>query len=146
MKSKTIIRIIATFLIVLFVVAALYKMIYFNSFRQQLNKSPFITGYASLVAPVVPLAELLVACLLYRASTRLAGLFSSFFLISFYTIYLLGMLHMGHEMSCNCGELWQQITLGKHLLFNMGIVILSCTGVILSGRLKYNTPGVGMTN
>lgn len=139
MKSKTIIRVISTFLIVLFVFAAVYKIIYFGTFRIQLNKSPFINGYAAWIAPLIPAMELLVAFLLYRATYRLAGLFCAFFLVSFYTIYLLSMLHTGHEMSCNCGELWQRLSLSMHLLFNLGIVVLCCTGVILSGKIKYNT-------
>jgi hypothetical protein len=130
MKSKIIIRVISTFLVVLFVFAALYKIIYFGTFRSQLNKSSFINDYATRVALLVPAMELLAAFLLYRTAYRLAGLFCSFFLVSFYTIYLLSMLHTGHEMSCNCGELWQRISLSMHLLFNLGVVILCCIGVI----------------
>jgi hypothetical protein len=142
MKSKTFIRFIAVFLIMLFVSAAVYKLLTFGTFRSQLNKSSFIIGYAGLVAPLVPALEILVAVLLYRPASRLAGLFCSFFLVSFYTIYLLGMLSMGHEMSCNCGELWQRLSLGQHLLFNIAVVVMICIGVILSGKIKYETAGM----
>ena len=137
MKQKSIIRTLSLFLAILLAYAACYKLLTFKDFQYQLNKTIYFTGYSTLIACCIPVLELLAAALLVRGITRLAGLFGAFFLINIYTIYLLAMLQQGHQMPCDCGELWPVLTLGQHLLFNLAIIVVSSAAVILSGRSGY---------
>ena len=139
MKHKSITRAISVLLAALFAYAAIYKLITFTNFSIQLDKVTYISGYSTLIAFLIPALELLVAVLLFRPLSRLAGLFGAFFLINIYTVYLLAMLNKGHQMSCDCGELWAWLTLGQHLILNLVMIVLSSVAVILSGRAGYPT-------
>ena len=142
MKRKTTIQLAAVFLLLVFAYDAVSKLIWFQTFRSQLDKSPYTSGYSTLIAPVLPVIELLVAALLARARTRLSGLFCSFFLMSLFTVHLLAMLSTGYQIPCGCGEMMQQISLGKHILLNLAIILVTATAIILYGRVDRRRPGL----
>lgn len=142
MKRKTTIQLVAVSLLLVFTYDAINKLIWFQTFRSQLDKSPFASGYATLIAPVLPVVELLTAALLIRSTTRLAGLFCSFFLMSLFTVHLLAMLSTGYQLPCGCGEMMQQISLGKHIVLNLAIIMVSATAIILYGRIDRRRPGL----
>jgi len=140
MKSKKIIDIIAFSLATLFLYAAIIKFINVRTFQSQLEKSPLIGEYAKQIAWVIPVIEIGVCVLLLRHTSRLTGLFCSFFLIGMFTVYLVAMINTGDNQSCACGELWQGLSTERHIFINLGGILLSGLAIILSGSLK---PGVG---
>jgi hypothetical protein len=142
MKRKTTIQLVAVFLLLVFTWDAISKLIWFQTFRSQLDKSPYTSGYSTLIAPVLPVAELLIAALLIRDRTRLSGLFCSFFLVSLFTVHLLAMLSTGYQLPCACGEMIQQLSLGKHIIFNLAIIMMAATAIILYGRVDRRRPGL----
>jgi hypothetical protein len=142
MTRKTTIHVVTALLTLVFAYDAISKLIHFQNFRSQLDRSPYTSGYSVLVAPALPVVELLTAVLLMRSRTRLAGLFCAFFLISLFTIHLLAMLHTGYESPCACGEMLPQVALGKHIVFNLGIILVSAIAIILYGRFESREPGL----
>jgi hypothetical protein len=52
------------------------------------------------------------------------------------------MLHAGYQAPCACGEMLQQVSLGKHIVFNLGIILVSAIAIILYGRIDSREPGL----
>lgn len=65
MKPGLLVEIISAFLILLFVYTALSKLLGLDQFRDVLWQAPMIGRGAGIVARAVPLAELLIALLLF---------------------------------------------------------------------------------
>ncbi|HYF29822.1 MAG TPA: MauE/DoxX family redox-associated membrane protein [Chitinophagaceae bacterium] len=141
MKRSTIVEIISSLLILLFVYTALSKLLDYETFRLQLGKSPFITEFAGVTAWMLPVGELLVAISLLLSRTRLIGLYASLFLMTMFTAYIYAMLNYSYDLPCSCGGVLSKMTWGQHLWFNIGFVILSIIGILVHTRKqKQATP------
>ena len=116
MKSKKIIDVIAIALALLFIYAAVEKLVNIGTFRTQLDKSPLVGSFSSAAVWLLPLLQVLTSVLLIRQVTRLAGLFCAFFLIAAITVYLVTMISAGDSQPCDCGELWQGLSEEWHII------------------------------
>jgi hypothetical protein len=135
MFTKTLVKLIAIALAVLFAIAAVGKLEHYAKFRLQLQKFPVsLPGLCSL-AWVIPVIELTIAVLLLLPVTRLKGLFASLFLLGLYTLYLACMLETRFYCTCNCGEPFQSLSLKMHIVFSLVCVFVTGVGVVLYGRL-----------
>lgn len=131
LKRSTVIEIISSLLILLFIYAALSKVFDFELFKIQLSKSPFITSFSNLVAWSIPAIEIIISLLLVFKKTRLTGLFASFFLMSLFTAYLIIMLNLSYHIPCSCGGVLQRLSWNEHIVFNSVFVALAGIGVYL---------------
>src|SRR6185503_11882656 len=120
MKRKTIIEIIISLLILLFVYTGISKLQDHSNFHLQLSKSPFITAFADQVAWALPAGEILVALTLLFKRTRVPGLYASLFLMTMFTAYIYAMLNYSYDLPCSCGGIISRMTLDQHLWFNTG--------------------------
>jgi uncharacterized membrane protein YphA (DoxX/SURF4 family) len=128
--SKTIIiETISFLLILLFMYAAVSKLLDYQIFKLQLAKSPFINQYASLTAWALPVGEILIAIALTIRSTRLVGLYASLFLMTMFTAYIYAMLNYSYDLPCSCGGILSKMSWEEHLWFNVGFVILAIVGI-----------------
>jgi hypothetical protein len=140
MKGRTVIELIASALIVLFLYAAFSQVIFHKTYLAQFNHSTSSGLLSGIIVWTLPVLQLLLIWLLWRSQTRLAGLISALVAVSLFTIYLFIMLPAGSKSACRCGELWQKASLEVNILFNLAIILLSAVGIILVGRLKTNSP------
>lgn len=131
MRRNQIVRIIASFFVVLFLYAALSKLKVYDTFKFQLSRSPFITRYAALTAWTLPLGEILVALVLLVPRSRLLGLFGSLFLMSMFTAYIFIMTHFSYYIPCSCGGVLSKMSWSVHFYFNIGCMLLAMTGIFL---------------
>ncbi len=92
MLRKTIIEIITVLFILLFVYAAVSKLLDYEKFRVQLGQSPLLTAFAGWVALIIPAAEILVSLLLATRRWRLVGLYAAFSLMVMFTAYIIVIL------------------------------------------------------
>ena len=136
MKRSTVVEIISSLLVLLFVYSALSKLFDYSTFKLQLSKSPYITDFAFLIAWALPVVELLIAVLLFFNRTRLAALYGSLFLMTMFTAYIYSMLNFSYYIPCSCGGVLSKMTWGQHLWFNIFFVAISITGILLQVRLK----------
>lgn len=141
MKTKTIVEIISSLLILLFIYTGLSKMLDYSEFRLQLGKSPFITHFASLVAWTLPAFEILVALALFFKKSRLVGLYASLFLMTMFTAYIYAMLNYSYDLPCSCGGIISKMTWGQHLWFNVGYTVLAVAGTFLESK-QYKIPAM----
>ena len=129
-KRSTMIEVISSLLIILFIYAALNKLFDFEYFKVQLSKSPFITSFSNFVAWSIPASEIVIALLLVIKRTRLIGLYASFFLMSLFTAYLVIMLNVSYYVPCSCGGVLAKLSWNQHIVFNSVFVLLAGIGVI----------------
>jgi len=131
MSRKVIVEIISGLLILLFVYAAISKLLDYNTFKFQLGRSPYVTGIAGFVAWALPVGELIVASLLIIKRTKLFGLYASFFLMLLFTGYIYAMLHFSYYIPCSCGGILSKMSWNQHLIFNVVFTCLALSAILL---------------
>jgi hypothetical protein len=139
MKQKITIEIICSLLVLLFIYAALSKILEYNTFKIQLANSPFLKPFAEIIGWLIPTTELIIAGMLTVKHTRKKGLSASFILLLIFSLYIAGMLLSGINLPCSCGGVIQQLTWKQHLLFNLFFIILAFVGIVMERKekLKY---------
>lgn len=134
MKKSTVLEIIVSLLVMLFLYTSVSKLLALEESREQMSKSPFITSYASILAILVPLSEIVISALLLIRRTRLIGLYASFFVMLMFTIYVYMMLHYSSYLPCSCGGVLASMSWDQHFWFNVLFVLIALTGIILHGN------------
>ncbi len=134
MTKKITIEIIASLLILLFIYAAVSKLTNYNLFKFQLGKSPLIGPWASVVAILIPLSELLIVLLLLIKRTFRLGLNLSLSLLFVFTTYLLYILMFSKHLPCTCGGILQQLSWKTHVVFNLCFIFLNILALRFSRR------------
>ena len=119
MKRTMLVEVICSLFILLFVYAAMSKVLDYQKFRVQLGQSPLLTAFAGLVAWVIPAIEIIIACMLAIPRTRLAGLFAAFSLMTMFTAYIIAITRFSDYVPCSCGGVLQNMSWNQHLVFNI---------------------------
>jgi len=137
MKRTTIVGIISVLLSILFLYAAIEKLVVYEKFVRQLLQTPF-KNFAHTLAWFVPTMEITIAVLLVFYRTRLAGLYSSFFLMLFFTVYVYYLLAFASALPCGCGGVIEKLGWWGHLYFNAVFTLLAATALLLLPRNNNN--------
>jgi uncharacterized membrane protein YphA (DoxX/SURF4 family) len=134
MPRKPLIETICALLIFLFIYTGVSKLLDYQTFRRQLGQSPFITSYASLLAWVLPLGEIIIAGMLTFNRSRLTGLYSSFFMLCLFTFYLTAMLQLSYYIPCSCGGVLESLSWQAHIILNIAFILLATAGTLLQAK------------
>jgi hypothetical protein len=135
-KGKWIVDSCAFALVFLFVYTATAKFLRIDIFAGQLERFPWISPMAKLMAWVVPAVEVVVALLLLTTRVRLKGFYAALTLMLVFTLYLALMLGSDKHLPCSCGGVISWMTWKEHLVFNLFFI-----GVVLAG-LVYSSPKI----
>ena len=139
-KTKNILmEIISLLFILLFVYAAVSKLLEYEQFKIQIGQSLLLGAYAGLLAWGVPAVEILISFLLMFPKTRLGGLYASSGLMSLFTLYIVATLYFSENIPCSCGGVLDQLGWGEHLIFNIIFLLLGLSGILLTHMRKDNT-------
>lgn len=130
--------IICYLFILLFVYAAVSKLMDFQNFQVQLAQSPLLTAFAKSISIGVIVLEFAIAVLLSIPKTRIIGLFSAFGLMLLFTIYIYIILNYSSFVPCSCGGILENMDWTEHLLFNIAFAILAFEALYLSNDWKNN--------
>lgn len=130
---KRIIDIISILLIVLFGYAAITKGNNISLFKDQMMESPMLPiPLISIIAYLIPLAELLIVVFIIFDKTRLLAFYSSYFIMLLFSLYLIALkMLFGDNIPCACGGILGQIGYNSHIVFNLFFTIISGIGIIL---------------
>lgn len=140
MKRTVAVEIICFLFIVLFIYAALMKLIDYQKFTVQLDQSPLLMAFSRQVAWAVPSIEIVVAVMLMIRRVQLIGLYASFTLMAMFTVYILFILTLAPQVPCACGGILdEKLGWTGHLVFNMGMVLLAAAGTVLMTWEKKQT-------
>lgn len=117
-------------LIMLFIYAALSKLLTFSDFRQQLYNQNFSHRFAALLTYFLPAAEIVTAGFLSFKRTVLTGLILSAILLVAFTGYIsLVMLHYWDRVPCSCGGILSHMSWTAHFIFNWCFLILNLIAI-----------------
>jgi uncharacterized membrane protein YphA (DoxX/SURF4 family) len=118
--------------VVLFIYAAVSKLLDFEQFRLQLGQSPLLSAFAGWASVGVPTVELFISLLLIFPKFRLAGLFASLSLMVMFTTYIIIILYFSAFIPCSCGGILEKMSWAQHLVFNVGFIVLAIFGLFVS--------------
>ncbi|SHM04979.1 MauE/DoxX family redox-associated membrane protein [Flavobacterium saccharophilum] len=118
--------------ILLFVYAAVSKLLDFENFQVQLGQSPLLSAFASWVSWLVPIVELLIVLMLIIPTSRKKGLIASLSLMTMFTAYIFIILHYSSFVPCSCGGILEKMSWNVHLIFNIVFMILTTVAIIFS--------------
>ncbi len=126
--------------IVLFVYAAVSKLLDFENFGIQLAQSPLISAFAGSVAYGILLLELSLAVCLCIPSLRYIALQASYTLMIMFSSYIVIIMHFSAYVPCSCGGILEKMSWGQHLAFNSIISLLGAVAlVVLPGKIPIRT-------
>ena len=131
-SKTTVVEIISSLLLLLFLYTALSKAYEFNSFQGMLAQSPLLRANAVLFARLLPVIEILVAALLFFPRTKLLGLYSSLFLMLVFTLYISYMVIFFPLLPCSCGGVIKHLSWTQHIVFNLFFIVLSVIAILFS--------------
>lgn len=130
--------------ILLFVYAAVSKIIDFENFKIQLAQSPILSLYAITIAYGVVFGEIIIAFLLCFSKSRNLGLYLFLGFMTAFTIYIYLILNHSPFVPCSCGGILEKLGWTQHLWFNS--VISLCGILMLLAEKKTNRPFTQLKN
>ncbi|MFP9114752.1 DoxX family protein [Flavobacterium sp. RHBU_3] len=122
--------------ILLFVYAAVSKLLDFDNFRAQLGQSPLLSAFAHWLALVVPGTELLVALFLTFRQTRITALSLGFGIMVMFSTYIYFILTYSPYVPCSCGGVLEGLGWNEHLIFNLAFVAAAAFALVLGASVK----------
>ena len=132
--QKVLIELICLLYILLFVYAAVSKLLDFENFQVKLGQSPLLSAFAGIFAIAVPTIELTIVILFCIPRYRITALFGSFCLMVMFTTYVFLILNYSSYVPCSCGGILEKMGWIEHLWFNIGFVVLAVIGILLSNN------------
>lgn len=133
-----VVEIICMLLILLFIYAALSKLMDVEKFRAQIGQSPMLTSFADWVAVGIPLSEIVISLMLMMPRLRIFGLYASLSLMVMFTAYIVAITQYSVFVPCSCGGVLEKLGWTEHLIFNIGIVLMAVAGITLHSKQENN--------
>ena len=128
------VEVVCILFILLFVYAALSKLLDFENFQTQLGQSPLLSPFADFISVSVIVIEIIIAIMLSIPKVKYAGLWSAVVLMSMFTAYILIILNYSSFIPCSCGGILEKLGWSEHLIFNIVFLLLA----VVSIRLQFN--------
>src|SRR5690349_16907986 len=126
-SSLSAIDVICCLFILLWVYAAMNKLLDVQTFRVKLGQSPLLTPFAGFVAWFIPSLEIILALSLAFTSSRRVGLYGSYGLMVMFTAYIITITRFADYIPCSCGGILENMSWNQHLIFNVAFVLLGLT-------------------
>ncbi|TDQ10276.1 MauE/DoxX family redox-associated membrane protein [Pedobacter metabolipauper] len=137
-RKETIVSIISSLYILLFLYAATSKLADYQNFKIQIAKTPIISDFSMVLPWLVPTVEIIISILLIFSRTVLVGLYASLALMTTFTVYIYSILHFSDVIPCSCGGVLQKMNWDQHLVFNIFFILLTIIGILLQPSTKQN--------
>lgn len=122
------------FFILLFIYAAISKLMDFSKFQTQLEQVFPSHNYAAIISYTIIILELLIAGLLCYRRTRKTGLVFSLILMIAFTCYIFVILNFKEHIPCSCGGILEKMGWTEHLYFNIASVILASGALLVINK------------
>ena len=121
----------------LFAYAGFSKILDFELFRNQLSEITFLKKLAPFIAVILPVFEILAACLISFDRTQILGWWLASILMTAFTIYVAVMILFKKHLPCTCGGVIAAMTWKQHLLFNIFFMLITWKALYLSIKNKF---------
>lgn len=133
--KRTIVEIITTLFIILFLYTGISKLMDYSVFKEQLATSPILAPISYIVAILLPWVEFAIVLLLIIPRWRLRGLYSSFVLMILFTLYITGILTFSDQLPCSCGGIIELMSWKQHIIFNSLFIAMAFWGIRIQRHL-----------
>jgi hypothetical protein len=120
--------------LLLFVYAAVSKLLDFENFQVQLGQSPLVGPYAALLTWLVPGLELFLSVMLSFTRLRMVALWMGMGLMSLFFGYIIIILIFSPFIPCSCGGILEQLGWKAHLWFNGFFILIAAISVLYNSR------------
>ena len=118
--------------ILVYVYAAVTKLILFQVFILQMDMQPFDDRLTPWLVRLIPGTELLLSLMLVMPKYKKLGLILSTALMLCFTIYIvLVKLRFYGIIPCSCGGAISSFTWTQHLIFNLVLLALGGLGIYM---------------
>lgn len=144
MLNKLFLEIVATITIILFLYTGISKLFDYDIFKEQLAIVPILSTIYPVVALATPVAEIIIAALLFWPAWRIKGLYAALISMTVFTIYIVYLLMLDTELPCSCGGIIEFLSWKQHLLFNIGLIILLTISIRIQNKLSAVRPSVSI--
>jgi hypothetical protein len=142
-KRSVLTDLLCTFFILLFIYAALAKVLDFEKFRVELGKSPVLNAFAFPVSILIPLLEVIIAIMLAIRRFQYFGLYLAFSLMVMFSAYIIVILKFSSYIPCSCGGILQSMSWKQHLFFNVGFVLLGAVAILIHPNQNHDLIAIG---
>lgn len=130
MTSKNLLNIVCFLLILLWMYAAVSKLINFPLFRLQMQRQVLPVFLKGRLIYILPFIEILAALLLLFELTLRLGLYLSALLMCAFTIYVgLAVFKVLGKVPCSCGGIISGLGWRVHFIFNIFCLLLTILGI-----------------
>ncbi|HCV82486.1 MAG: hypothetical protein CMP12_01575 [Zunongwangia sp.] len=136
--SNLITEIISMLFLLLFVYAAVSKLLDYQKFKIQLVQSPLLATYASILVWFIPTLELIIAMILLSKYKSL-GLKLCLGLMIVFTIYIWYTLNYSDYIPCSCGGIISDLNWTEHLIFNLFWIVFAIIAISTNKGAKHTT-------
>lgn len=117
--------------VLLFIYAAVSKIIDFENFQIQLGQSPLLSAFAGTIAWLVPVSEIIISVTLFIPRLRTVGLYAALSLMIMFTVYIFIILNFSSFVPCSCGGVLEKMGWTEHLIFNICFIILALVALTI---------------
>lgn len=137
--KKSRLQVLICLIILLLVYTGLAKLLNFNEFKMQLDRSPYVASFDGLIALSLPLMEIVLALSLAFDRSRKIALYGALYLMTLFTAYIFSMLNFSYYIPCSCGGALESMSWNQHLIFNIAFVLISITAIVLHDHQNQKT-------
>jgi uncharacterized membrane protein YphA (DoxX/SURF4 family) len=134
LRKDRVITTISYLFILLFVYAAVNKILEFENFQAQLGQSPLLSAFTGFISYAVLTVEIIIAIALSIPKFRLIGLYAAFLIMVMFTAYIVVILNYSSFIPCSCGGILEKMEWKGHLFFNIAFCHLAVLGIIIGSR------------
>lgn len=118
----------------LFIYAAVSKILDFENFQVQIGQSPLLSVFAIWISWIVPIIELIIATIILIPRYRKLGIYAGLALMTMFTVYIYIVLHYASFIPCSCGGILEKMSWDMHLIFNLLFTLLGFTAIMLFAK------------
>lgn len=131
------VEVICFLYILLFVYAAVNKLLDFENFQVQLAQSPLLSAFAGPISYTVIAVEVVIALMLCFQKSKKAGLYAGFSLMVMFTGYIVIILKYSPFIPCSCGGVLEKLTWNQHLVFNVIFVLIGALALYWFPKVRH---------
>lgn len=142
-NKNLLVDILSAFFILLFIYAALSKVLDFEKFRVELGKSPILNSFAYPISILIPSLEIIIAIMLAVKRCQYLGLYMAYSLMVMFSAYIIVILKFSSYIPCSCGGILQNMSWTQHLFFNVAFVLLGAFAVLIHPNQNQDLIAIG---
>jgi hypothetical protein len=124
----------------LFIYTGIEKILEHDQFFEKVRQSPWLKFTPSGVIWALPITELFVSGLLITRRWRMYGLYGTFLLFSFFTVYMISLNFFEYYIPCSCGGFFDTLPNNIHIILNTVLTIIAGVSIYIkkhSGQIKF---------